>query len=144
MALQCFGSPSCCLFIHHRPLRSSNFSMLTKSTFQEWQKISSKLKTPIRWRLRGGHVVGNHSLFGIGQIWTAQNSFGSHSRCLGTPTIDQQKLNVQAGKQEANAVYKEVVMAFLQEKEKQIDQEENFYEVMDPSKDQKQDSSMPF
>jgi hypothetical protein len=59
----------------------------------------------------------------------------SHSRCLGTPPIDQDKLYVQAGKEEARAAYKEVIMALLQEKEKEIDQE-NFHELMDPSKDQ--------
>jgi hypothetical protein len=71
----------------------------------------------------------------LATFWTAQNSFGSHSRYLRNRTIDQDKSYVQAGKEVANTAYKEVMMALLQEKEKEIDQE-NFHELMDPSKDQ--------
>jgi hypothetical protein len=75
---------------------------------------------------------------GISQIWTPQNSFWGHSRCLQNPRIDQDKFYVQAGKEVANAAYKEVMVALLQEKEKEIDQA-NFHEQMDQSKDQMQE-----
>jgi hypothetical protein len=69
----------------------------------------------------------------IGQIWTAQNA--CHSRCLWNPLIDQDKLCIWAGKEAANAAYKEVMMVLLKEKEKKSNQE-YFHELMDSSKDQ--------